>query len=54
MQDFHEAGGLPAIIRDLAENGLLHRDALTVTGKSLWENNREARCWNPEVIYSVR
>ena len=53
MQDFHEAGGLPAIIRDLAENGLLHRDALTVTGKSLWENNREARCWNPEVIYSV-
>ena len=53
MQDFHEAGGLPAIIRDLAENGLLHRDALTVTGKSLWENNREAQCWNPEVIYSV-
>ena len=53
MQDFHEAGGLPAIIKDLAENGLLHRDALTVTGKSLWENNREARCWNPEVIYSV-
>ena len=53
MQDFHEAGGLPAIIRDLAENGLLHRDTLTVTGKSLWENNREAQCWNPEVIYSV-
>ena len=53
MQDFHEAGGLPVILRDLAENGLLHRDALTVTGKSVWENNRAARCWNPKVIYSV-
>lgn len=53
MQDFHEAGGLPVVLRDLAENGLLHRDALTVTGKSVWENNSEARCWNPAVIYSV-
>src|ERR1700685_4084387 len=53
MQDFHEAGGLPVVLRDLAENGLLHRDALTVTGRSIWENSREARCWNSEVIHSV-
>ncbi|QTC91939.1 IlvD/Edd family dehydratase [Brevundimonas goettingensis] len=53
MQDFHEAGGLPVIIRDLCESGLLHGDALTCTGKTLAENNAEARCFNPEVIFSV-
>ena len=53
MQDFHEAGGLPVILRELGENGLLNRDALTVTGKSVWENNSEARCWNSDVIHTV-
>ena len=53
MQDFHEAGGLPVIIRDLCESGLLHGDALTCTGKTLAENNADARCFNPEVIFSV-
>ncbi|MFV3077657.1 IlvD/Edd family dehydratase [Niveispirillum fermenti] len=53
MQDFHEAGGLPVIIRDLCEAGLLHGDAITATGKSLAENNAAARCLNPDVIWSV-
>lgn len=53
MQDFHEAGGLPVIIRDLCEAGLLDGDALTVTGKTLAENNAEAKCQNPDVIFSV-
>ncbi len=53
MQDFHEAGGLPVIIRDLCETGLLEGDALTVTGKTLAENNADAKCHNPDVIFSV-
>ena len=48
MEDFYYAGGLPAVIRELGD--LLHRDALTVTGKSLGENNKDAPCWNAEVI----
>ena len=36
MEDFYYAGGLPAVMRALAEHGLLHRDALTVNGKTIW------------------
>jgi dihydroxy-acid dehydratase len=53
MQDFHEAGGLPVVIRDLCEAGLLHGDALTVTGRTLAETNADARCHNSDVIFSV-
>jgi L-arabonate dehydrase len=40
MEDFYYAGGLPAVIRELGD--VLNRDALTVNGQSIWENNREA------------
>jgi L-arabonate dehydrase len=50
MEDFYYAGGLPAVIRTLAEHGLIHRDALTVNGKTLWENCQSAPNWNQEVI----
>jgi dihydroxy-acid dehydratase len=50
MEDFHYAGGLPAVLRELGERGLLHRDALTVTGRGLWENVAAAPCFNREVI----
>jgi dihydroxy-acid dehydratase len=53
MQDFHEAGGLPVIIRDLCEAGLLDGDALTVSGKTLAESNADAVCHNRDVIHSV-
>jgi len=52
MEDFYYAGGLPAVIRSLAEHGLLHPDALTVTGKSIFENCQDAPNWNNEVIRS--
>jgi L-arabonate dehydrase len=52
MEDFYYAGGLPAIIRALGENDLLHKDALTVNGKSIWENCKDAHTWNTEVIRS--
>jgi dihydroxy-acid dehydratase len=50
MEDFYYAGGLPAVMRVLGERGLLHRDAPTVNGKTIWENCREAENWNGEVI----
>jgi L-arabonate dehydrase len=50
MEDFFEAGGLPVVLRELGEAGLLNKDAPTVNGKSIWENNKNAKCWKPEVI----
>ena len=50
MEDFHYAGGLPAIIRALGENGLLHREAITINGRTIWENCRDAPLWNSEVV----
>jgi len=38
MEDLHDVGGLPAVQKMLLEEGLLHGDCLTVTGKSLREN----------------
>src|SRR5262249_41873446 len=52
MEDFYYAGGLPAVLRALGERDLLHRDALTVNGRTIWENVASAPCWNNEVITS--
>jgi dihydroxy-acid dehydratase len=38
MQDLHEHGGVPAVMKYLLQNGLLHGDCLTVTGKTVAEN----------------
>src|SRR6195256_3323896 len=54
MEDFYYAGGLPAVIRELGANRLLHKDALTVNGKTIWENNKEAPCWNRKVIFPMK
>ena len=51
MEEFYYAGGLPGVIRRLGEGGLLpHPNALTVNGKSLWENCLDAPIYNDEVI----
>ena len=50
MEDFYYAGGLPAVMRVLGEADLLHRDALTVNGRTVWENCAEAVNDNAEVI----
>ena len=50
MEDFCYAGGLPVVIRELGEQGLLDKDALTANGATIWANNREARNDNPDVI----
>jgi L-arabonate dehydrase len=48
MEDFYYAGGVPAVVRELGH--LVHRDALTVTGKTIGEETADAPCWNREVI----
>jgi L-arabonate dehydrase len=53
MEDFYYAGGLPAVLRELGEARLLHRDALTVNGRTLWENVSRAECFERKVIFSV-
>jgi L-arabonate dehydrase len=51
MEEFYYAGGLPAVLRRLGENGLLpHPDALTANGRSIWDNVRDAPSLNDEVI----
>ena len=50
MEDFYYAGGLPAVLRELGENALLNKDALTVNGQTIWENNKDAPCHNRDVI----
>lgn len=43
MQDLHNYGGVPAVLRYLLEEGLLHGDCLTVTGKTLAENLKDVK-----------
>ena len=50
MEDFYYAGGLPAVLRELGEQGLLNKKALTVNGRTIWENNKKAACFNRDVI----
>jgi len=48
MEDFFYAGGLPAVLRQLLP--LLHGDALSVNGRSIADNVRDAACYNEDVI----
>jgi dihydroxy-acid dehydratase len=48
MEDFYYAGGLPVVIREIGR--FLHKDALTVNGRSLWENCKDAVNYNAKVI----
>ncbi len=50
MEDFYYAGGLAAVLRELGERNLLHKDALTVNGSTIWDNVKDAPCHNREVI----
>ncbi|RKL62859.1 dihydroxy-acid dehydratase [Thermoanaerobacteraceae bacterium SP2] len=53
MQDLHEAGGIPALMKELSKKNLLYLDLITVTGKTVGENIKDAYIQNPEVIKSV-
>jgi dihydroxy-acid dehydratase len=52
-EDYHRAGGVPAVVAELMEAGLLpHPQALTVNGKTMGDNCRGKRSWDREVIRS--
>ncbi len=50
MEDLNEAGGVYAVMNQLAELGLLNLDCMTVTGKTIGENIKGCINKNPEVI----
>ncbi|TDE03794.1 dihydroxy-acid dehydratase [Flavobacterium hiemivividum] len=56
MEDLHEAGGVPAVMKYLLKQGLLHGDCLTVTGKTLAENLAAVPDLNDgqEVIHEIQ
>ncbi|MBA3906984.1 MAG: dihydroxy-acid dehydratase family protein, partial [Pseudonocardiales bacterium] len=41
-EDFHRAGGVPAVVNELMTRGLIHEGAVTVNGRTLGENCRDA------------
>ncbi|MFC3085450.1 L-arabinonate dehydratase [Tabrizicola soli] len=50
MEEFFYAGGLPAVIKRLGEAGLLNKGALTVSGGAIWDEVKDARIDNDDVI----
>ncbi|MFB4370029.1 MULTISPECIES: L-arabinonate dehydratase [unclassified Pseudomonas] len=53
MEEFFYAGGLPVVIRMLGEGGKLHKGALTASGQTIWEEVKDVRNWNEDVIRPV-
>ncbi|WP_432827355.1 IlvD/Edd family dehydratase [Dactylosporangium sp. CA-092794] len=49
-EDFHRAGGVPAVMRALLDAGRLHAGAMTVSGRTVADNVRDARSGDPDVI----
>ncbi len=50
MEEFFYAGGLPVVLKRLGEAGQLHKEALTVSGRSVWEEVKDVVNHNEEVI----
>lgn len=53
MEDLNEAGGVYAVMKELADIGLLNTGCMTVTGKTIGETIKNAVNKNPEVIRPV-
>ncbi|SDG54385.1 L-arabinonate dehydratase [Alloyangia pacifica] len=50
MEEFFYAGGLPVVLKRLGESGQLHKDALTVSGQSIWDEVKDVVNHNEDVI----
>jgi len=53
MEDLYEAGGIQAVMKELSKKNLLHLDLITVTGKSVDENIKDAVNRNQEIIRPI-
>ncbi|WP_128253385.1 L-arabinonate dehydratase [Falsirhodobacter deserti] len=53
MEEFFYAGGLPVVMRRLGEAGLLHKDALTVSGQTVWDEVAHVVSHGGDVILPV-
>lgn len=51
MEDLYYAGGLPALLKEL--DTFLNKECITVNGKTISENYKNARCFNQDVIASL-
>jgi dihydroxy-acid dehydratase len=49
-EDFQHAGGVPAVVAELMKHGLIHENAMTVNGKTIGDNCRNATIELPDVI----
>jgi dihydroxy-acid dehydratase len=49
-EEYHRAGGLPAVMNELGNAGRIHADALTINGKTMGENVEHAKVKDPDVI----
>lgn len=49
-EEYHRAGGVPAVINELMKHGLIHENALTVNGKTIGENCRGREAEDRDVI----
>ena len=49
-EEYHRAGGLPAVLHELMQAGRIHADALTINGKTIGENVRRAKVQDADVI----
>src|SRR5215470_14618818 len=52
-EEYHRYGGVPTVVRELMQHNLIHKDALTVSGKSIGENCAAARKPDGDVIWTV-
>ena len=54
-EDYHRAGGVPAVIGEMIKADILpHKNAITVNGKTMGQNCSKRRTENPEVIKTVK
>jgi dihydroxy-acid dehydratase len=52
-EEFHRAGGVPAVVNELMQRKLVHEDALTVNGRSMGDNCRNSRSGDADVIFPI-
>ncbi|KPK23889.1 MAG: dihydroxy-acid dehydratase, partial [Desulfobacterales bacterium SG8_35_2] len=53
LQQLDEAGGVPAVIYELTKNNIIHKEVITVTGKTLGENLARVKTHDHEIIRSI-